>query len=145
MNDPIAVASAWTLLQHAWVWRWFFILAIGAAPQLWCWFAQRDIEARPWCEWRQVCALVSLLLTLWSLRLFVDTWQLDANDPQALSVASCTVVSAPAWRFAPLTCADGERYWLDVPVEADLAPGARLRLTVLPVTGMVARVESASR
>lgn len=143
MNDPIAVASAWSQLQQAWAWRWFFILAIGAMPQLWCWLMQRDIDARPWCDLRRICALVSLLLTLWSLRLLVDTWQLDAEDPQALSDVACTVSSVPSWRFAPLVCADAKGYWLDVPAEAEVAPGAHLRLTVLPVTGMVARVQPA--
>ena len=86
------------------------------------------------------CSLGALLLTLWSIGLFVDTWQLDAQDPQALVESHCVVASVPSHRFERLACASGERYWLDTPAEAPLVRGAEVIVTTLPVTGTVVRI-----
>jgi len=144
MNDTIAVASAWTLLQSAWAWRWFFIVSIGASAQLWCRLTKRNIRARPWAEVHRVCSLSALLLTLWSIGLFVDTWQLDAQDPQALVESRCEVATVPAHRFERLACSSGEHYWLDTPAEAPLSPGQEVTITRLPVTGLVVRIRPAA-
>lgn len=141
MNDTIAVASAWTLLQSEWAWRWFFIVSIGASAQLWCWLTKRNIRAKPWAEVHRVCSLAALLLTLWSIGLFIDTWQLDAKDPEALSVAQCVVASVPTHRFERLACTGGERHWLDTEPEVPLVQGQKVIITTLPVTGLVVRIQ----
>ena len=144
MNDPIAVASAWTQLQSAWVWRWFFIVSIGAIVQLWCWATKRNIRLQPWAELHRYCSLGALVLTLWSIGLFVDTWQLDAQDPRALSETVCKVTHVPTNRFERLACSDGAKHWLDTAPEKPVAPGQDVVVTTLPVTGLVVRVRPAN-
>lgn len=140
MSDPIAVTSAWSVLQSAWVWRWFFIVVIGASPLMWCKLTGRDIQAHPWSSAHRVFSLIALLLTLWSIRLFIDTWQLDAQDPNALVESTCVVAMVPEHRFDRMVCEDGKRYWIEVEPETSLEVGKQLRLTRLPVTDTVVRL-----
>lgn len=140
MADPVTLASAWSVLQWAWVGRWCLILGIGAAPVVLARVLRQPADSARWLEARRWCALFALLLTLWSGRLLIDTYRLESASPDALATAQCVLEQAPAHRFERLACANGERFWLEVQSEVPLQRGTHLSLTYLPATRSVVRI-----
>lgn len=92
---PDVIDQAWTALAWEWSLRWSLALGVGSFPSWAAWLlaALSSYRLHVSAAIRRGCAVFALLTCASSIPLLMDTYLLESQDPQALVLRPCQVLS----------------------------------------------------